>query len=190
MSPRIQRLLQPAEGVTSRVAGTFLWQLDDLNRRLTLDTRGATAEELAWQSAPGMNTIGMLLAHVAVIEVGWIQVAVLRFDRWEEERVLGVPHEAFGMPLPEDGAPPALLQGKDLAYFDDLLERARVHTREALAPLSDDDVERTFERPRPNGDVVEANVGWVLYHLVEHLAGHYGQILMLRHQHRALAGRR
>jgi hypothetical protein len=26
---------------------------------------------------------------------------------------------------------------------------------------------------------------WTLYHMLEHLAGHYGQILLLRHQYRA-----
>jgi hypothetical protein len=25
---------------------------------------------------------------------------------------------------------------------------------------------------------------WILYHLLEHQAGHYGQILLLRHQYR------
>lgn len=189
MSKRLQRLLVPAEGMRSRLAGSFLWQLDDLNRGLTIDTRDATAEELAWQGGPGMNTIGMLMAHIAAVEVGWIQMGVLGLERWEEERVFGVPYEAFGMPLPPDGLPPVALAGKDLSHFDDLLARARAYTREALAPLGDDDLERRFERSYPDGVVVEANLGWVLYHIVEHEAGHYGQILMLRHQYRALAGR-
>jgi hypothetical protein len=25
---------------------------------------------------------------------------------------------------------------------------------------------------------------WVLYHMLEHFSGHYGQILLLRHQYR------
>jgi len=29
---------------------------------------------------------------------------------------------------------------------------------------------------------------WTLYHLLEHEAGHYGQILLLRHQARVAAG--
>jgi hypothetical protein len=32
--------------------------------------------------------------------------------------------------------------------------------------------------------------GWALYHIVEHEAGHYGQINLLRHQYRARAGDR
>ncbi len=31
---------------------------------------------------------------------------------------------------------------------------------------------------------------WVLYHMLEHFSGHYGQILLLRHLYRdAMAGR-
>ena len=47
-------------------------QMDDQSRRLTEHTRGATADELAWQPAPGLQTIGMLLAHIAVVEVYWM----------------------------------------------------------------------------------------------------------------------
>ena len=35
-------------------------------RALIADTRGLTPEALGWQPAPGMNTIGMLLAHCLV----------------------------------------------------------------------------------------------------------------------------
>jgi hypothetical protein len=37
-----QRILEPQPGTASRLAGLFLWQLDDQSRRLTEDTRGAT----------------------------------------------------------------------------------------------------------------------------------------------------
>ena len=44
-----------------------------------------------------------------------------------------------------------------------------------------------FQRTRRNGTVEEINVRWVLYHMLEHFSGHYGQILLLRHQYRDAA---
>jgi uncharacterized damage-inducible protein DinB len=179
----IRRILEPAAGTRSRLVGLFLWQLDDQSRRLTEDTRGVTPEELAWQSAPGMNTIGMLLAHIALVEVGWINRGVLGRE-WDEEGVLSVRFPDGGMPMHPEAAPPAALAGRDLAWFDDLLAGARTHTRNAVASLTDEDIGRTRKLRRSTGDELEIDVGWTLYHILEHEAGHYGQINLLRHLYR------
>ena len=188
MTALIQRILEPRPGTASRLAGLFLWQLDDQSRRLTEDTRDATPEELAWQAAPGLNTIGMLLAHIAATEVGWVQRGILLRD-WDVGQVLGLGSNEIRIPLPADGRPPSALMGRDLPYFDGLLARARSHTRSAIALLTDADLDRRFRVPafwQPDAEF-EATVGWVLYHILEHLAGHYGQINLLRHQYRTRA---
>ncbi len=179
----MQRILEPAEGMKSKLVGHFLWQLDDQSRRLTEDSRGATPEELAWQPAPGMNTIGMLFAHVALVETAWIGAAALGLE-WAKIDVLPVKWPDTGIPLPVGAAPPAALRGKDLAFYDDLMNSARAFTRKALAPLTDADLERRCVRIRVDGSQFEYNVGWALYHALEHEAGHYGQINLLRHQYR------
>ncbi|MGH7729703.1 MAG: DinB family protein [Candidatus Eiseniibacteriota bacterium] len=185
MSPLIQRILSPGPGTASPITGLFLWQLDDQSRRLTEDTRGATPEELACQPAPGMNTIGMLLAHIAAVEVGWLRAAVHGLDR-DSPQVLGISKREIGLPLPE-GAPPApALAGRDLAYFDGLLARAREFTRASVASLTDADLDRRFRTPASwadDGDEFEGTIGWALYHVLEHEAGHYGQVNLLRHQY-------
>jgi uncharacterized damage-inducible protein DinB len=186
----MQRLLVPDSGTPSRLMGLFLAQLDDQSRRLTETTRGATPEELTWQSAPGMNTIGMLLAHIAAVEVGWVQVGLQGLAKWEVERVLDREYLEFGMPLAAGAAPPAWMAEQDLAFYDSLLARARGNTRAALAPLADADFARRFQITRPNGQPFEGDVGWVLYHVLEHLAGHFGQILLLRHAWRDSLARR
>jgi uncharacterized damage-inducible protein DinB len=179
-----QRLLGPASGTTSKLAGLFLWQLDDQSRRLTEDTRGATPEELAWQPAPGMNTIGMLLAHIAMVEIGWVEAGI-RDKPWACDDVLQMNYKACGIPMAPGEAPPQGLHGRDLAFFDDLLARARSHTREVVAPLTDANLERRFTQRKGTDREFEGNVGWVLYHILEHEAGHYGQINLLRHQYRS-----
>jgi uncharacterized damage-inducible protein DinB len=188
MPALVQRILEPRPGTASRNAGLFLWQLDDQSRRLTEDTRGATPEELAWQPAPGMNTIGMLLAHIAIVEVYWTQVGPLEITAHETESVIGIGIDDDGMPIPEGGAPPAGLRGRDLAWYEDLLGRARAYSRRAISALGDADLDREITRRRRNGEVHASNMRWILYHMVEHFAGHYGQINLLAHQARIVRG--
>jgi uncharacterized damage-inducible protein DinB len=52
------------------------------------------------------------------------------------------------------------------------------------ATLGDDDLARDVHRRRVDGSERVFNVGWVLYHILEHEAGHRGQINLLRHLHR------
>jgi len=180
-APR-QRILEPVAGIRSPEIGLFLAQMDDQSRRLTEDTRGATVAELAWQPRPGTNTIGMLLAHNAIVELWWISHGALIPP--DSDSVLGIGIDDDGMPIPEDGLPPATLAGKDLAFFDDLRARARAFTYEWAKRWTAADLDRTFLRPRADGEWT-MNVRWVFYHVLEHEAGHYGQINLLRHLHRA-----
>lgn len=176
----------PPPGFRSREAALFLGQMDDQSRRLAEDTRGMSADELAWQPLPGMNSIGMLLAHIAVVEVSWTRIVLEDRPLPVEVRdVLGVDRDDTGMALPPDGHPPAALAGKDLAFFDDLLAKARAHLVRVASALADRDLEHAVVRRRPGGQDETITVRWTLYHMLEHLAGHYGQILLLRHQYRA-----
>jgi len=190
MARWMERVLAPVAGTNSPLAGRFLWQLDDQTRRLTEHTRGATAAELCWQAAPGMNTIGMLLAHVAVVEIGWVVRGVLDRPFEHADALFPLRWADPGVPLAPGGAPPELLRGRTLEYFDDLLARARRFTKQALAPLTDADLERRlrFALPWMEDTEMEVNGLWTLYHLLEHEAGHYGQINLLRHHYRLGAG--
>lgn len=189
MTTIIQRIMTPRPGMASPIAGLFLWQLDDQSRRLTEDTRGALPAELEWQPAPGMNTVGMLLAHIAAVEVGWIRASVFGRDR-DSGEVLGLTKRQIDMPLPEGAGPPAALAGRELPYYDDLLARARAFTHASIAALTDADMDRRFRTPaswEAGGGGFEGTIGWALYHILEHEAGHYGQINLLRHQYRSRA---
>jgi uncharacterized damage-inducible protein DinB len=176
----------PAPGIPCRDAALFVAQLDRLTSSLWEDISDAGAEELAWQPAPGMNTIGMLLAHIAIVEVYWIDRGVRGVEPTTETEVLGIGMDDDGIPLRPDGAPPANLKGKDIRFFNELLVKARAHTHRVTAQLVDADMEREFQRKyRSSPGTYTHNVRWVYYHLLEHLAGHYGQILMLRHMYGA-----
>lgn len=181
MATMLQTLLEVPAGYRSETAGRFLWQMDEQRRVLFSDTRGITPEELSWQHAAGMNSIGMLLAHIAYAENHLAQVGLEGKDSSDTQAAIGLSVEEEGMPL-EAGAPPSpALDGRDLIWFDALLERGRSYTRRVAMTLTDADLGRVVRRRRPDGTERVFNVGWVLYHMLEHEAGHRGQIALMRH---------
>jgi uncharacterized damage-inducible protein DinB len=193
MSEIVRLPMEPLPGFKSREAGSFLAQLDDQLERLREATRGLTPEDLMWQPEPGMNTIGMLLAHLAVVEVWWTAIVIEeKGDKADAEirSVLGIGADDDGLPLAENAPPFPLLNGKDLAFYDDVLDKARAYFKRVVKDRDDEDMERTFQRKRPDGEIRERNVRWYYYHVLEHFAGHFGQILMLKHLLRARTGER
>jgi uncharacterized damage-inducible protein DinB len=184
MTVPVRHTLELPGGFRSAAAGVLMASLDDQHKLLLLDVADITPPELEWQPKPGMNTIGMLLAHIAIVEVFWTQVGPEAKSQYECESVLGIGTDDDGMPAPEGASPPPGLAGKPLAFYQALLAKARAYANRAAARLTDEDLGRVFRRTRRNGNVEELNVRWVLYHMLEHFSGHYGQILLLRHQYR------
>ena len=72
--PQKSLIVVPARA-RSREVASFFAQLDDQSRRMFADLQGCTAAELAWQPRRGANTIGMLLAHCAIVEAIWLLIA-------------------------------------------------------------------------------------------------------------------
>src|SRR6266851_7046620 len=100
----------------AREAASFLAQMDDQSRRLFEDLRGITAAELQWQPRAGSNTIGMLLAHIAIVEVYWLLIASETMSHEAVRKVLRFGVDDDGMPLPPGQGAPAGLQGKPLTF--------------------------------------------------------------------------
>lgn len=181
-TPAVERNeIKIPDGYRSREIANFVAQLDDQLALLRQDTRGLTPADLQWQPARGMNTIGMLLAHNAIVEVWWVKIAVLVEAEPKVEDVIGIDVNADGMPIAADAEAFAALNGKDLAFYDDLLDRARAYLKSIAASLPEGDLERESSRTRKDGTKRIVNIRYVFYHLLEHFAGHYGQILLLKH---------
>jgi len=175
------------EGFRSVRAAWALWALDEQSRRLFADTADLTPAELEWQLAPGTNSIGMLLAHIAVAEVHIGAVALERRPTSDVRAVIGIGMEEEGLPLAEGAPPSPALAGHPVAWFHDLLARARANTHRIARTLDDEDLAREVPRPRPDGGTRILDAAWALYHLIEHEAGHHAQINQLRHLRRLLA---
>lgn len=162
-----------------RVA-SFAAQLDDQLRRLKQDTAYLEPAHLEWQPHPGVNTVGMLLAHLAVVDVWWIRLAP--HETPEEQcdgimrGIIGISMDDDGLPLAAAGGHPRTLAGRTLADYMRMLDAARAVTHQELRQWRDADLATTFSlRDR----LVTRE--WTVYHVLEHFAAHYGQVLLLKH---------
>ena len=125
------------DGTTQRTVATFAASLDDQLRRLRQEVEGLEVHHLEWQECPGRNTIGMLLAHLAAVEVAWLRASAQGIP-WKGEGeeivrgVLGVEDDGF--PLPTEGEHPACLRGLPLETYLGMLRDFRaIVAREVAA---------------------------------------------------------
>ena len=180
LRPPSRDFIRPARGFRSPEAAVFLASLDDLTTRMADDLRGLGPRELAWQPARGRNSIGMLLAHCALVEVIWMGpatgTAVVEF-----ERIVGIGIDGDGMPAAPGARHPRALRGWRLADYLVLLKRSRAFVRRIAKRWTPRDLEQPLRREwRSQNRIQHYHRRWILYHLLEHLAGHYGQMLLLK----------
>jgi uncharacterized damage-inducible protein DinB len=177
------RLKIPAgyDNSSQRIVGLFAAQLDDQLRRLKEAIAELNTTHLEWQPGPGTNTVGMLLAHVAIAEVYWTNIAPLGMPLEPDGdnlilKTIGIRMDDDGLPLKPDGRHPATLSGKSLADYVNMLDKMRAATHATIRTWHDTDLDNSFT-------LRDATVtrSWALYHILEHFATHYGQILMLKH---------
>jgi uncharacterized damage-inducible protein DinB len=163
-----------------RQIAAFHRQLDDQLRLLKARLSGIGIDELTWQVAAGSNTVGMLLAHIAIAEAYWINVAPLGTVKPFDENfivtgVVGIGPDDDGMPLAAGALPPSSLQSKEWSDYVLMLDKARASTKNAIASWTDDMLPLVFELQGRR-----ISYGWVLYHITEHFCWHAGQIMQIR----------
>lgn len=150
--------------------GRWLSALEDC-RRDTLRELEPVTDAMIDVEPAGVDPIGTLLYHVALIEADWLLSDVLgpetTVPSWLEEL----------LPLPdrdEDGRL-TRLKGEDLVTHLGRLERIRAFLIEQMTPMSLEDFHRL--RARESWDVSAA---WVVHHLLQHEAEHRSQIAWTR----------
>jgi uncharacterized damage-inducible protein DinB len=184
---RHETLIVPEPGFASPTVALKLAELADIHAKLERAIRELSPGTLAWQPAPGSNTIGMLVAHIAINEAHLGQVGLRGERDGHVADVLGIGPEDDGLPIEQfGGRPPQALAGKTAAFFADLLVRALTHTRDSARALREDALGAEVVRPpRPDGSVRVFDRRWILHHMVEHAALHLGQVNTLRRQWKA-----
>lgn len=162
--------------------GLMAAQLDDQLKVLKKRVEGMTVAQLEWQQAPGMNTIGMLLAHLGTAEVYWFRVAPQSL-KWNPDgikiiqKVCGI--EDDGIPLPPDGVHPAYLKGFSLDQYWKILTRTRSLTHRIMKTWKDKDLDKLYTIGK-----MQCSYSATIYHVLEHFCSHAGQILLIQHQMR------
>ncbi len=164
-----------------RVLGLFAAQLEDQTELLREAVSGLSVDQLEFQPRAGMNTIGMLLAHIATAEAYWMIVSTTIITSREEaeehvREIMGIRMEDDGIPLSADGLHPPALRGRALPEYLTMIDRARVATLNVLSGWRDNELELSYQiRDR------SISRSWTIYHILEHLCGHFGQILLIKH---------
>lgn len=167
---------------TQAKVGLFAAQLDDQLKRLKNNIKGLTVKQLEWQRRKGMNTVGMLLAHLALVEVWWINIAPTGTP-WNPDgkkiikKVCGF--EDDGLPLAPNGGHCKYLRRYSLNDYLNSLAKARRSIHRELKKWPDRDLDKVFSVGKRR-----FSKAWTLYHVLEHFAQHFGQILMLKHMMR------
>jgi uncharacterized damage-inducible protein DinB len=127
---------------------------------------------LHWRPDDEANTIGTLLYHIVAIELDWLYVEILERPDYGPEVVALLPHDVRG---PSGRLTP--VHGETLADHLARMAASRQLLLDALYPMTAAD----FYRVRCL-DAYDVTPEWVLYHLMEHEAGHRGEIGELRRQ--------
>ncbi len=168
-------------------AGTYFTMMEDQTHRLLDAIADITPEELEWQPAPKMNTIGMLLAHLAGSEVGW---AMRGFEGYQASDIDAFIQRIEDIGFPDDGngfqhgdGPPEYQKGKDLAFFVERMNRARAYWREAASKITCEQMKTEIRELVWDGTYRIYTPRWVMHHIHLHGPHHGGQVMMLRHMY-------
>jgi len=152
--------------------GRWLWALEDTRRDTLKSLDGLTDEDLDTLPSSADNSIGALLYHIAIVEVGWLYFQVL------EGKKPFPP--GFGALFPADGLDEqgqlTNLRGASLRDYLQRLKKVRASLMEELLGMSIEEFRRLRYLPEEN-----VTPEWVLHHLIQHEAEHRGQIQTVRH---------
>jgi DinB family protein len=172
-----QLQILPLEGYDPEI-GCWLWALQDVRRRYTLRLVKDLDERLVdWEGPDGReNAIGSLLYHIAHVEMDWLFRDVhgmielppaikpdFPFPSREPDR--NHLTRVLGLPLTEHVA---------------RLERSRVVFLKELQGISPEEWRRLRRPPDFEEVNYEVTPEWMVFHLVEHEAGHAFQISSLK----------
>jgi uncharacterized damage-inducible protein DinB len=153
----------PLEGY-ERAVGSALWRLEDARHR-TLQLLTDVPPEVVDRRAGGLNTIGTVLYHMALIEADWLYSEILeRPVPAAIERLLPADHrDAAGILT--------TIKGETLEQHLARLGAVRETLLHELRGMTALELHRA--RSLPAYDVSPA---WVLHHLAQHDAEHRAEL--------------
>jgi uncharacterized damage-inducible protein DinB len=137
----------------------YLDRLEALHGHIERAIEGLSQAALDWAPGPDMNSLGVLVIHVAGAERYWVGDVVAR-DPSGRDR--DAEFRAYGL---------------DAATLRNRLRDALAHSRGVLENLTLQDLETPRTSPR---DGKQFTIGWALAHALEHTALHAGHMQIMR----------
>jgi uncharacterized damage-inducible protein DinB len=151
--------------------GRWLWALQDVRSGILRAVQGLDQRTLEWEGPRAdENSIGTLLYHIALVEIDWL------FSDLHGAALPDPLQREFPFPFATDGRLTPV-RGVSLADHLARLERTRKVFLDDIRAMSLGDWRRLRS---PKGEDYDVNPEWVAFHLVEHEAGHAGQIRALK----------
>lgn len=165
---RTQLFIEPYPSVTPE-AGLWLGGLQRIRQALLrtverIDAGGLGQEFIDWRGVNGDdNSVGSLLYHVAGVELGWLYTDLLM------QEFPPYVHELF--PYPDRDAKGALQHVPGVALSEHVarLNASRARFLEVVGGLDPAAWRRMSE---PAGEEYAVTPEWIVWHLIEHEAGH------------------
>jgi uncharacterized damage-inducible protein DinB len=170
VTPGRERLVLEDTLAADPVVATWLSALEEARARTLRALAGIQEEHIDWTPEGGVNTVGALLYHIALIEADWLFADILGPESHKP-----LPAELFPQDARDDEGALTAIRGISLDDHLARLARTRQLLLENLSDFTAEDLHRL--RRREDYDVSAA---WVLHHLLQHEAEHRSQIAALR----------
>ncbi|QDU37085.1 DinB superfamily protein [Maioricimonas rarisocia] len=169
----MERLAISALDAAEPEVGRWLGALEEVRRKTVETVTGCDEACLDWCGPDGReNPIGALLYHVGLVEMSWLYLDLLRTELPSHVK------ELFPYPSRDEANRLTRVPSTSL---DEHLQALAQSRRILLDVLRDIDVDgwRRLRTPVDGMDY-ETNPEWVVFHLIEHEAGHTAQMSSLK----------
>ncbi len=168
--------VKPLEGYPPEI-GVWLWAMEETRKKTKAYVEGIDQNIVDWAGPEGNeNSIGTLLYHLASVEMGWLHFDTLEQpERFPEK---DFPFEPFtgGRITPVTGV-----------SLDDHLARLNKSRAIFLERIKEISLADWSKLRSPEDEDYDVSPAWMVFHLVEHEAGHAAQIgVMKKRAHAAL----
>lgn len=144
--------------------------LEENRFKLKRMVKSLKPKHLAWQPDKDTNSVGTLLLHIAEAELFWMQEVIAGKPLTKKQK------QEFRCDL-YGGQNTSQIEKHPLKFFFAKLDKVRAYTGRVLGKLRDKDLDQVHRSEKER-----ITNGWILYHLIEHEASHFGQIGSLKNK--------
>ena len=164
-----ERLVLEGPGPEPEV-GRWLAALEDGRRDTLRELEGVTPAMVDWRPDAPLNSIGVLLYHIALIEADWLMDDIEGHDAYPDWMQALLPYADR-----DDDGRLTRVDGQSLATHLERLARIRAFLVEEVRAMAPDQLHASRARQR-----YDVSPAWVLHHLLQHEAEHRSHIAWLR----------